>query len=87
MKQAKFALTAVALLAVIGGALAFKANRVQKSFYGYTTTLTGGAVTGACLVEQKLFATPTLVGGNFTTISDQTAIRVTTCTTKIVPNN
>ncbi|MBS0027558.1 hypothetical protein ACTJJ0_20130 [Chitinophaga sp. 22321] len=33
MKQAKFALTAVAVLAVIGGALAFKANSASNKFY------------------------------------------------------
>lgn len=33
MKQAKLALTAVAVLAVIGGALAFKANSAQTKFF------------------------------------------------------
>lgn len=33
MKQAKFALTAVAVLAVIGGALAFKANRQGSNLF------------------------------------------------------
>ncbi|NLU95759.1 hypothetical protein [Chitinophaga sp. Ak27] len=42
MKQAKFALTAVAVLAVIGGALAFKANRSLNNFFtpGQTATTT-----------------------------------------------
>ncbi|MEV4886040.1 hypothetical protein MRBLMN1_004597 [Chitinophaga ginsengisegetis] len=33
MKQAKLALTAVAVLAVVGGALAFKARTVQTPIY------------------------------------------------------
>lgn len=33
MKKAKIVLSAVALLAVVGGALAFKANRIPKTFY------------------------------------------------------
>lgn len=40
MKQAKFALTAVAILAVVGGALAFKASR------GFNTTVFTNTVGG-----------------------------------------
>lgn len=58
MKQAKFALTAVAVLAVIGGALAFKANIGTANFFyktnqdctvptaiPYTTTASGVYIT------------------------------------------
>jgi hypothetical protein len=41
MKKAKFALTAVAVLAVIGGALAFKANR-NLQLPVYTQTVSNG---------------------------------------------
>lgn len=41
MKQAKFALTAVAVLAVIGGALAFKASRGVNANI-YTASIVAG---------------------------------------------
>lgn len=40
MKKAKIVLTAVAVLAVVGGALAFKANRFVHTFY--QSTVAGG---------------------------------------------
>jgi hypothetical protein len=44
MKKARIALTAIALFAVIGGALAIKASRSGLTYY---TTLIEGAVPGA----------------------------------------
>ena len=88
MKKAKIALTAVALLAVIGGALAFKANNRQfKTFYLYTTTLTGDAPTGACLSTNstQLQLTPA-ANGVLTSVSDKTIIGVTTCQVRVIPN-
>jgi len=63
MKQAKFALTAVALFAVIGGALAFKANRISRTFYkfGVTTTAGGLSVTG-CVLPYNLSYIPASSG-------------------------
>lgn len=43
MKQAKFALTAVAVLAVVGGALAFKASRNATVNYFVNTRTTATA--------------------------------------------
>jgi hypothetical protein len=48
MKRAKFALTAIAVFAVVGGALAFKANRTANQFY--RTTVLGGNCTSATTV-------------------------------------
>lgn len=85
MKQAKFALTAVALLAVIGGALAFKANRVPLTFYKYTTSIVNDKVTGIC-DENQSFETllkTTAAGGTITTVSIAPASNVTTCTARV----
>ncbi|SEW53924.1 hypothetical protein [Chitinophaga arvensicola] len=88
MKKAKFALTAVAVFAVIGGALAFKANRNLKPFYKYTTSNINGNVTGICDEKQavQLNLTVTAVGGAVTTVSVTTAQNVTTCTARVVSN-
>ncbi len=59
MKRAKFALTAVTVLTVIGGALAFKANLISRNFYslgGYTIF---GVQTSACVVTVHLNLLPT----------------------------
>lgn len=50
MKKAKIILSAVAVFAVVGGALAFKANRFQPlgNFSSYTTTTAGGAIVVRC---------------------------------------
>ncbi|PWV45797.1 hypothetical protein [Chitinophaga sp. S165] len=49
MKKARIVLSAVALFAVVGGALAFKASRQPASFFSNTTTTTiGGAQTTIC---------------------------------------
>jgi len=45
MNKAKLALSAVAMFAVIGGALAFKASRLQPNVYTRTTTQQGGPLT------------------------------------------
>jgi hypothetical protein len=74
-------------MSIIGGALAFKATRVQnRIFYKYTTTINAGQSTGACLIEFRTFYTPTQVGGVFTTFSHLSTIGVSTCTTRIIPN-
>lgn len=80
MKQAKFALTAVAVLAVIGGALAFKANRSQNHFYSLTTTNLNGQVVKGCVGQEDLFYAPQ-VGGTIklTYVSSTTLIPATTC--------
>ncbi|MEC5146406.1 hypothetical protein [Chitinophaga sp. 212800010-3] len=64
MKKAKFALTAIAVLAVIGGAMAFKASRQLNPFFAYgstnTTTAPGGPivpVTGCVLPTQLSYTT------------------------------
>lgn len=70
MKQAKFALTAVAVLAVIGGALAFKANRVTVKFYTPGTTAT--TQQSVCNSPVDLFYTPSAAG--LTTILASTTV-------------
>jgi len=57
MKKAKVMLTAVGLLAVVGGALAFKAHRVTGSYFCSTTS-----TTSVC----NLRATTDLSGGPIT---------------------
>jgi hypothetical protein len=87
MKQAKFALTAVTILAVTGGALAFKANRINKPFYKYTVSVLNGVLTGICDWTQtvSLQSITVPVGGVLTTVSAAPNTSITTCTARIVP--
>jgi hypothetical protein len=86
MKQAKLALTAVALFAVIGGALAFKANRNLKKFYAFTTVRVGNTITGACTIETPLSYTTVAQGGSILSYSALPVTSVTTCQARVVPN-
>jgi hypothetical protein len=85
MKQAKFALVTVALLAVVGGSLAFKASRNFMTFYKYTTSVINGKVTGICdqnmTIQDRLKTTN--MGGVITTFSSSPAINVVTCTARV----
>lgn len=63
MKQAKIALTAVAILAVVGSAVAFKANRILHTYYKTNPT------NGFCSLATQIRAdvTTSVVPGAFTT--------------------
>ncbi|MGF6928274.1 putative esterase YcpF (UPF0227 family) [Chitinophaga sp. W2I13] len=54
MKQAKFALTAVAVLAVVGGALAFKASRGETLVGFYATTATAQCTIPTAIANRTL---------------------------------
>ncbi|MEC5146407.1 hypothetical protein [Chitinophaga sp. 212800010-3] len=63
MKKAKLTLTVIAILAIIGAAAAFNANRQLNTFYAYgstnTTTSPGGPiipVTG-CVIPSQISST------------------------------
>ena len=87
MKKAKLALTAVALSAVIGGALAFKASRQLHDFYAYTTTLQAGKVTGACLFLVQTSYLCNQAGTITISLACSSTIGVTTCTARVVKVN
>ena len=87
MKQAKFALTAVSLLALIGGAIAFKASRQLNDFYAYTTTLQGGKRTGACIPVVQTSYLPNTLGTVTLTLSSAQFIGVNTCTCRAIATN
>jgi hypothetical protein len=78
MKRAKIALTAIAVFAVVGGALAFKA-RTASIFY---VPSTAGA---ACSVPTTYQLTTTLPGQG-TLVSYSIAPTTTTCATYVVFN-
>jgi len=63
MKKAKIALSAIAILAVVGGAFAFKASRTPHKFY---RTDINGICTSAFLTT---YTTDPLVGGPATTLT------------------
>ncbi|MEZ2440785.1 hypothetical protein AB6805_03650 [Chitinophaga sp. RCC_12] len=86
MKQAKFALTAVALLAVIGGALAFKANRQLKTFYSLGTTVIQGEEVAGCVIPVQLLRTPAAAGA-ITPYSSTFNSATTTCTVRVNVND
>ncbi|MET3880219.1 hypothetical protein [Chitinophaga sp. OAE865] len=87
MKKAKFALTAVAVLAVIGGALAFKANRQVNHFYSLGQAVIDGQPVSGCVVDKTLQLTPVAAGGFITTLYSSTiSIGATTCTARVTNN-
>jgi hypothetical protein len=86
MKLAKVSLAMLCLIALIGGALAFKANRQYHAFYFYTTTLNAGNVTGACLIQTLLPYETAIFGAAPITLSDRTTVGVTTCLVRVVPS-
>lgn len=56
MKKAKIALTAIALFAVIGGALAFKASRIQFTLWTHGTATTTTVLNGTTYYICSLLA-------------------------------
>ncbi|MDR6567448.1 hypothetical protein [Chitinophaga ginsengisegetis] len=86
MKRAKFALTAIAVLAVVGGALAFKANRVVNTFYGKTTTLQPDDAQCTQLITAKLNTTIFSLTsiGTTTQLSTAPNPNVTACVTRVI---
>lgn len=48
MRKGKALLTILAMLAIVGGALGYKANRGENVFYLDTTTVQGGAPHSIC---------------------------------------
>lgn len=87
MTKAKVILSGVALFALIGGALAFKAARVSNTFFSNGTTLTTTVLGGPlveqtyCTVEfQTTYTTRVLpLAFSTTTTWSTTSIPTTTC--------
>ena|SRR5258708_1866645 len=61
MKKAKIMLTAVTVLAIVGGALAFKANKTTDGFHQFTC-VPGGAF-GTCSLSSDVKYTGVDAGG------------------------
>lgn len=64
MKRVKLALTAVALVAVVGGALAFKASRIDDKVFIHAST---DPRPGACTLPLNQYTTSTT--GVFSTVT------------------
>lgn len=80
MKQAKFALSVIIVLAIAGGALALKSNRGNNRFYSLTTTTLNGQVVKGCLGDVDLFYTCSPVGSiKLSSVSCTTLVPATTC--------
>jgi hypothetical protein len=88
MKQAKFALFFLALVAFVSSAMTYKGGRGNKFFYKYTTSVINGQFTGICDQNQSvnLQLTTVAVGGIITTLSATPATSVVTCTARVIPN-
>ncbi|MDR6567449.1 hypothetical protein [Chitinophaga ginsengisegetis] len=85
MTQAKITLVLIAVLAFVGGALAFKANRIITVYYGKSTIYPEdiGACTEAIATKVTLTLYNTTLG--FTTqLSISPNPDVTACTTRVV---
>lgn len=85
MKKAKFAATAVAILAVIGGALAYKANSQARTFYKLGTTV-ATATTSACVVPTQLFLVPNANGFETQVSSAINTAPTLKCTAIVIEN-
>ncbi|MEI3798238.1 MULTISPECIES: hypothetical protein [unclassified Chitinophaga] len=84
MRRAKFALATIAVFTIIGGALAFKANRQVRQFYSLGQTIIDGQPHVGCVVGKFLQLTPVTVGGWITTLySSAFQIPTTTCTARV----
>jgi len=58
MKKAKILLSAIALITLVSGALAFKASRFETHpffTYGASTTKVGGPIVTGCVVPRAFF--------------------------------
>jgi len=86
MKKAKLVLTTLAILTVIGGALAFKSSRVANTFYQFGNTVQNGPT--GCLVPVNLRYVVD-AGGNII-ISYSSATKITAnsagCRATVAPN-
>jgi hypothetical protein len=71
MNKAKLILSGIALFAVVGGAMAFKANKASlRLFYKITTVTNGACVTVSSLTtigSNPTLTTPTFASGWYTT--------------------
>ncbi len=85
MKKAKFALTVLITFSIIGGTLAFKANRQLRAFYSLGTTTIGGEQINGCVVTQLLYLTPN-PGGFYTSYSSTVNYPTTLCTAVVLIN-
>lgn len=84
MKRAKFMLLAIAVLATVGGALAFKAQTMGTKKFCYLTTDTQPAV-GACL-DNIVDRTERLKQSSDPTIFYTTTNDITKCNLAACPN-
>jgi hypothetical protein len=79
MSKAKLVLSAVALFAMVGGALAFKATRQLNTFYSsrtFTTTTVGGLIVTRTICDVTF---PTRLT---TTVNSNTPVETNLSTTK-----
>ena len=74
MKKAKVMLSALAVLAVVGTAFAFKANRYGNHFV-YTGALNGTLTIGSCTTERD----GTAISNGTATVYASTVSNSTTC--------
>jgi len=91
MKKAKIMLSAIAVIAVVSGAVAFKASRFTANTffsYGSATTKIGGPIVTGCVVPVATFRTtdPSGVQTNLlpTTFITNTS---TPCTTLVIASD
>jgi hypothetical protein len=84
MKTASLILAFIGMIAIAGGALAYKASRTINTFYLYTTTKSGGHIVGACVNPTQLMYQAHPAGTVITTVSSAQIIGVATCTSRVI---
>ncbi len=85
MKLAKLLLVAVTTLSIAGGALAFKTNRILRTFYGLGPTTINGQATMGCVVPTNLNYAPNPFGVTIPYSSTFYA-PTTTCVCTVIPD-
>ncbi len=83
MKKAKFLLTLVIVISTFCGILAFKANKLLRTFYSLGSTTINGQGTKGCVVPVDLNLTPN-PGGFVTPYSSTFNAPTTTCTCRVI---
>lgn len=80
MKKMKITLTAVAVFAIVGGALAFKAKKTEHTFYCYNVA------TQKCDIVTKSFSTTSLLGTAVHCTTTILPAPPATCTITLTPS-
>jgi hypothetical protein len=91
MRKAKLMLLAISILAIAGGAMAFKAKNPSRTFYSYGEIILHGVFATGCVVPVNLTYIPTTTTLGTITIPYSTIALITqipsACVTTVLTAN